>query len=385
MAPDAWNILVIEDDPTVRRQVLEFLKGAEYSNRPVDLKEVEDLAQGLTLIHERKADLVILDVYKGKAEAGGEKTGIEVLESIRKSGFVPVILYTALPEELEDRKNAFTRLVGKEAGGLNRLKDEIDDLFRIRIPQLARAIISHLDKTLASYMWGFVLSNWDTFESIVDRPEFVRLVVQRLAHTFAREGIEAIVAEVYGTAPETLDPGKAHPAEFYVKPSLVAHLLLGDIRVRDTQEGKEFLVVLWPSCDMVTSHGRSAKTNCVLCARAFPFAKEDEVREWRESPSTVKKKDAVKNTMQNRRKKSPDRFHYLPGVWDIPHLIVDFQRLEYLDISVAEALPCLASLASPFSEALGSRFTRYLGRPGTPDLDTNVALVDLQKSLEKAP
>lgn len=378
MATDVWNLLVIEDDPIVSRQIVEFLRDEEYASRRIRLEEISDLAQGLTLIHERKADLVILDIYKGKAVAGGERTGVQVLDSIRRSGFVPVILYTALPEGLEDQRDVFTRLVGKEAGSLRRLKDEIDDLFRIRIPQLSRAIINHLDQTLASYMWGFVRSNWDTFGSIVDRPEFVRLVVQRLAHTFAREGIEAISTEIYGTSLSTLDPDKVHPAEYYVKPSLVSHLLLGDIRVRDTREGKEFLVVLWPSCDMVTSHGRSAKTDRVLCARAFPLADEREVTEWRESSSTVKE-DAVRNVMQNRRTKSPDRFHYLPGVWDIPHLLVDFQRLEYLDISTVAAMPCLASLASPFAEALGNRFTRYLGRPGTPDLDTNVTLADLRK------
>ena len=38
----------------------------------------------------------------------------------------------------------------------------------------------------------------------------------------------------------------------------------------------------------------------------------------------------------------------------------------------------LASLDSPFAEALLARFTRYFGRLGTPDLDVAVLLQSLR-------
>ena len=51
-------------------------------------------------------------------------------------------------------------------------------------------------------------------------------------------------------------------------------------------------------------------------------------------------------------------------------------------------LPCdelndldrLASLDSPFAEAVLARFTRYFGRLGTPDLDVDFVLSNLESA-----
>src|SRR5208283_4070085 len=110
---NTWNVLVVEDDDNVRRQVKEYLMGEVFASRQLNISDM-DLPEALNLIKQRKADLVILDVYRGTAEFGGEQTGVRILESIKRSGFVPVVLYTALPEGLEDHKSSFVRLVGKD-------------------------------------------------------------------------------------------------------------------------------------------------------------------------------------------------------------------------------------------------------------------------------
>ena len=377
---DTWNVLLVEDDDTVRRQVLEYLSEESFASRRLNIIEISDLDKALNLIHERKADLVILDIYRGTARKGGEQTGIRILESIKKSGFVPVVLYTALPEGLEEQRSSFVRLVGKDAGGLERLKAEITELFHIRVPQVHRAIVNHLDRALSSYMWQFVQVNWTEFSSIVNKPEFLRLIIQRLAMTFAREGISKMTEEVYGTlsAREATDVDNVHPAEYYIKPPLGKDPLLGDIRLRQSAEKIEYLVVLWPSCDMVSTGGRTPKTLHVLCTRSLLAKDAPEVVDWVSAPNKSKQKK-LERLVKNTRDESPDRYHFLPGVWDIPDLVVDFQILEHIALDEVKGYTCLGTLASPFAEALGARFQRYIGRIGTPDLEVNCVLTQIRE------
>lgn len=367
----AWNVLLVEDDETVRRQVLEFLSGESFASRRLNITEIADIDQALNLIHTHKADLVILDVYRGAAQLGGEQIGIRVLESIKRSGFVAVVLYTALPEGLEGQQSSFVRIVGKNEG-LERLKAEIAELFRIRVPQVHRAVVNHFDRALSSYMWQFVQEKWTEFAPLADKPEFLRLVVQRLALTFAREGIDRMTEEVYGipSAGQTTGSDVIHPAEYYIKPAIGQDPLLGDIRLRQAAGNTDYLIILWPSCDMVLTGGREAKTSSILCARAHSANGAPEVVDCVASPSGEKKKK-IERLVKNTRMESPERYHFLPGVWDIPDLIVDFQALEHIALMEVRDMAFLATLASPFAEALVSRFQRYIGRIGTPDLDVS--------------
>lgn len=373
--PKTWNVLLVEDEETIRKQILGYLSDISIESRKLNITEIGNLSEALNVIRERKADLIILDVYRGKALQGGEQTGIKILDSIKQSGFVPVVLYTALPEGLEEHKSHFVRLVGKDAGGLERLRLEIVDLFRLRVPQIHRAIVNHMDQTMCSYMWAFVQEHWGDFEPLIDKPELLRLVVQRLALTFAREGINEMIEEVYGAAAveRTTDADNVHPAEYYIKPPIWEDPVLGDIRLKQAGGNDEYLVVLWPTCDMVSTAGRTPKTESVLCAHAYLAKNEPEISEWLASPNNSKRR-RVEQLVRNTRDKSRDRFHYLPGVWDIPDLLVDFQRLEHIALSTIRSYTCLGTLASPFAEALAARFQRYIGRLGTPDLDVNCVL-----------
>lgn len=380
-----WKVLLVEDEQETSRQIKEFFSDELFDARKLAFQVIGDWDEAFRLIQEKKADLVILDIYRGHATRGGERAGEEVLKRILESGFVPVVIHTNLPEGLESLANQFVQLVIK-TDGLPKLKEQIQALFEMRIPQLNRAIINHLDSALRDYMWGFVQPNWEQFKHISNKPEFVRLIVQRLALTFAREGVENLTAEVFKghVVSGGTDSEKVHPCEYYVKPPVGSDPLLGDIRVRETGENQQYLVVLWPSCDMVSSAGRIPKTERVLCAKATLLEAAPEITQWRAAPSSTKE-EAVGRIIKNDRKPpagfgSAERYHYLPGVWDIPHLLIDFQALEHLELAIVKGFACLATLASPFAEALATRFGRYLGRPGTPDLDVETIIQGLRQN-----
>jgi hypothetical protein len=132
---------------------------------------------------------------------------------------------------------------------------------------------------------------------------------------------------------------------------------------------------------MASTAGRTPKTESVLCARASLAKDTPEIAEWLASQSNSKQK-RVEQLVRNTRDKSPDRYHFLPGVWDIPDLVVDFQELEHIALANVTICTCLGTRASPFAEALGVRFQRYIGRIGTPDLDVSTVLERIRSPVQ---
>jgi len=194
-----------------------------------------------------------------------------------------------------------------------------------------------------------------------------------------RRGISRMTEEVYGTSAigQTASGDPLHPAEYYIKPPMGRDPMLGDIRQRQSAGSMEYLVVLWPTCDMVSTGGRTPKTESALCARASLAKDAAEIAEWLASPSKTKQK-RVEQLVKNKRDESPDRYHFLPGVWDIPDLVIDLQALEHIPLDDLRTYTCLGTVASPFAEALGVRFGRYIGRIGTPDLDVSTVLENIR-------
>lgn len=371
--PQPWVVLLVEDDAETRRQIKEYFADILVDSRPLTFHDIEDFEAATGIIRERKADLVILDIYKGDARRGGERAGLTVLDQIKSSGFVAVVIYTNLPEGLEGAVNSVVRLCPKIAG-LPALREAIETIFAKKIPQIHRAIVGHVDRTLRDYMWGFVLQNWEAFAELVASPDFVRLLLQRLALALAQDSVAEVASEVYGDAAATGEVGNevVHPAQFYIKPPIAKHPMLGDVRYRAGVGGrKEYLVILEPSCDMVTTRKTAdgkllqPKATDVLCARATEFLEQAQVQAWIKEGGK-EKENQVREYVLNTKS---DQYHFLPGVWDIPSLLVDFRMLEYVAFATVAGMPCLATLASPYAESLGVRFIRYRSRVGTPDLD----------------
>jgi len=173
--------------------------------------------------------------------------------------------------------------------------------------------------------------------------------------------------------------GQMHPMQYYVMPPVELAPLAGDIYQGQVGEHNGHWVLLTPSCDMVT--GRE-KAELVLLARCLLLTEQIEYQQWRDglpTPSRTisgKLQDLLRN---NRRDSQSERFYFLPGALSLPDLVVDFQQLIAWQRGHMEALERLASLDSPFAEALLARFARYFGRLGTPDLDVAVLLQRLRQ------
>jgi DNA-binding response OmpR family regulator len=92
------RVLVVDDDHTVREVVVSYLRAAGH-----EVVEAADGAAALVVMHERPADLVVLDLMLPGID------GLEVCRRLRETSDVPVIMLTALGSETD-------RVVGLERG-----------------------------------------------------------------------------------------------------------------------------------------------------------------------------------------------------------------------------------------------------------------------------
>ena len=92
------HILMIEDDPMIRGPVERSLKSVGYT-----VSTASDGATGLKIALAESPDLVVLDILLPQMD------GWEVCKALRKKSTVPVLMLTALGEEID-------RILGLELG-----------------------------------------------------------------------------------------------------------------------------------------------------------------------------------------------------------------------------------------------------------------------------
>lgn len=94
----ARRVLVVDDEPTVREVVVQYLRTAGF--------EVAELADGygvLAAVEAFAPDLIVLDVMLPG------RSGLDLLQELRRSSTVPVVLLTARSDETD-------RILGLELG-----------------------------------------------------------------------------------------------------------------------------------------------------------------------------------------------------------------------------------------------------------------------------
>ena len=92
------NILIVEDDPLISGGVVAFFKNIGHS-----CTQIADGDQAVLAIQANSFDFIILDIMLPK------KSGLEILEIIRKTSDTPVLILTALSDD-DTKISAFNNL-----------------------------------------------------------------------------------------------------------------------------------------------------------------------------------------------------------------------------------------------------------------------------------
>lgn len=382
-----WNIALVDDDDEFRSQFIEL---ARNTHPHLNIVPVNDFAKAKTLLDERRLDMAVLDICLGRPEQDNQP-GLSVLQSWKSIGFCPVIIHSAIAESVKEHENAFVRVVPRE--GAEKLLEEISRLIETKIPVIHRAIQEHISSSMREYMWGFAEKHWQHFEPVSKKPDFLRLILARLAEHFSRQGISALTNKFYPDLPsefsDSATEDRIHPAHFYIMPPVGSLPMMGDIRQLNDGSSSQLVVVLTPTCDFFQK-----KSEIVLCTKAIDLDKlpnpkkpneHGEYGRWAGAPDDNQKLAELSSLLRNNRQGTQsERFYYLPGVFSLPHTVLDFQRLMTFPLDELSAAPCLARIASPFAEAISAQFVRYVGRIGTPVLDVDAIVKGLRAALPKS-
>lgn len=361
-----WRILYIDDDPDSCRQVKELLEGERIQDDHFQVDTITDFDRALEELEARRYDLVILDVRVGRHDIElPEEAGIQALHAIQQRRFVPVVFYTGLPNLVRELVSHLVRVIEKTQGAL--LIEEVKSLFLTSLPLVNRALVKHLETVQRDYMWQFVASHWPELNETADRSALAYLLARRLALSLSEQGIKQLVSDLGGKPEDAAR--EFHPMQYYIIPPVDPSPLAGDVYHGSVDGAEGHWILLSPSCDLVV--GRE-KVEWMLFARCVPLCDQKEYQEWIDDEGKAGNLQAL--LKNNRNKSQPERFFYLPGALTLHDQVVDFQQMVTINLDSFRNLDRLASLDSPFAEALISRFVRYYGRIGTPNLDINLII-----------
>jgi DNA-binding NarL/FixJ family response regulator len=381
--PIEWKALYIDDDIVYAKGIKDELNGVKVlePDHILSIKTIEHFDDAIPELENKRYDLVIIDLRLGDTLTEvAEEEGIKTLESIQSRIFLPIIFFTVIPKKLEGLSSQLIRVVDKKDGP-DKLLEEIMDIFNKRLPIVNRALIKHVEEVQRNYMWNFVAQNWDEFGSSVDKAELAILLARRLSVTLCRENIGKLVSEIDSGMHYRYELGRAHPVEYYLRPPIENEFRTGDIFTKVEGDGKRYQILLNPCCDFEHNNVELA-----LFANCSPLEEQSEYVDLKSDLKNVDKKGKVKSLIKDRRDgKQSERFFFLPKAFSIPDLVVDFQRLTTIELSELKENGIyirVASLDSPFAEALLNKFSHYYGRIGKPDIQDELVMERIMKNIE---
>ncbi len=373
------QILHVDDDEGSLAQAREYLEGEDVGGwgHP-HVESLQTFPDALALLETRRFDLVILDVrlggYEPQETAPEEEEGVRTLEDIRQRRFVPVIFWTGLPERVRDLEGPLVRVHNK-TDGPEILFGVVQELFETRLPAVNRALLRLIEDEQRRYMWNFVARHWAQLSEGADHMELAYLLARRLGRSLSGPGIESLADALGGRGPGPPAPGKINAAEVYVIPPLDGTKPgVGDLFRENTGNGADsWWLVVTPSCDL--EHG---KAESVVLAACDLMQRDARVQAWHGDLESGNRRRKVSDLVEQKTGGQNDRHLFLPSAPTIPDLLADFQRLRSVTPAELETMHRVASLVSPFAEAMVSRFTRYFGRVGTDDLDADAIMERLK-------
>ena len=377
---DPWRILVVDDEESLAEMTAELL--STQSGVSVSAIFEKSFEESLPIISEGKFDILVLDVRNQSLSKEitlvdeNVDPGLSIFETIRSRKFLPIVFYTALPELVQPLSNPpFVQIVSKiDNDDTAELRDAIAKVIDSELLNITRALDRHIETVTHGFMGDFVEKNWGAFHG--HKADLAHLLLRRLSVSLER-GVESFAHEL-GYSTDLDSSGGVHTARVYVVPPIEDHHRMGDIlsgpnalNMDTDQNTLCWYVILTPSCDLVKGRVKADYVVLAECRYLDDFA---EYKDWLELDSNTKKERLIKLLNSRPESHQEDRYHYLPKAWDIPDLMVDLQRICHIPYDRLDEYTTVASLDSPFSEALSYRFNRYMGRVGTPDLDLDAAL-----------
>ncbi len=380
------KILIIEDTADVadrlKTAIEEKMKAIGHVAE-VDL--CDDFDEAPKKLRRFRPHAVTLDLKRDPLDDHAAKPAWEV---VRGEHFCPVLFYSAvpLPPDIQEGEFPFAKYLRKAA-------DNNGD--EVAAAELLGAFVPHIEGL--QKLWNDVESRyalsvarvskliWDSETEENRGQALIRVTRRRLASMLEHPLGEETNIKAW--------------EQFVYPPTDENHLCTGDVVFRCggiKTNAADFRVILSPPCDLVVGANRHPVSE-VLLGRCVPVRHPDVLRK---TSKKALKENGQPNTelpAQLGRSLCGDKcdgmivIPKLAGVF--PAMVLDLKSLETVErVKIALAQEAiddgviyarLASMDSPFREALSWRFTHSIGRPGYPVMDEASLAKDVEEEALK--
>jgi len=359
-------LLYVEDDQENREGLAAVLTDEKIGDYTIKIETIDSFDDAFAKIVENKYHIVILDLFKGKPDDGGEQVGLEILEKIQKHSFVPVIFYSGNTKNVEDLKSQIIGIVTKGDDGIEGLKNEIERLVKFNLPFLKENLHNYIEQELKTYFWDIIHTQRNKFTADLNDLSLGYLMLRKFGNSLSKEKISKILQD------KELKENKIHPMEFYIYPTEAdRELECGEILQKDNN----VFVILTPTCDFMERFGKGGaslgrKVGMVLLAKTKLLIDTEEYKLYSENKKADNKAKLEKLVTSGK----TDRYFFLPKTPFIENIVIDFQEKEMIAYENVGDFVRLAKLDSPFAEGMVASFIRYYNRIGYPDIDADYVI-----------
>jgi hypothetical protein len=359
---ETFHVLIIEDKKSlaqdVKREIADHFDGEDDPRLVVDIET--DFEEGYMRVRSGAYDLIVLDVRRDETEDAEADidAGRRAFSQIRNARFVPVIFWTALPDEVVDVLYPPLITVTKKTKMQDvplRIREAIDS----GAVSAMKSVGESVENVIRQHMWEEVAPNWseykeNAFESIS------QVLITRLARMLEGENSQKFTS---------------HPHHRYVYPPVASLRRPGDVLRKMVDGSAEWYVVLTPACDFVPRRDGTPNAEFVVLARARSLMDFEKYIKWRANPEDDSKWSSLRQSLLMA---THTRYSYLPAFRKIPDLVIDLQEVSSMRFGELGDFEAVASMAPPFAEALISQYSHYVGRIGIPDLDSDAVRARLK-------
>jgi len=355
------KVLIIEDEDAVadllKKKISARLKKLKHTH---SFQRCNKITGSATFLEQFRPHIVTLDL---KDDATDDMSaGKPAWEFIRDRHFCPVVFFSAnpLPEGFPDGTDPFAQYLNKNEKSPADVAATIEQFIPhvCGLDEIRAEVESRYAKSLHKVS-GLI---WKSETKPQARNEaLLRVTRRRLAATLEHP---------------LGDEKHIKAWEQFIYPPVDEHLCTGDVvlqRGEDKTKAGSFRVILTPPCDLVP--GQNA-VPMVLLGKCLTVADTEVFRRSGLQTSTT----PTSKLAEKLAKDEVAGIKLIPKLTDLwPTMVLDFKSLELVartsialspeSASSDSKFERIASMDSPFREALSWRFMQTAGRPGTPDAD----------------
>lgn len=360
MSARIWRILVIDDNPEMTTDAERELREAFTDDPEIEIEVLveNDFSRGFDRVQSGECDVVVLDVRRDKTDTAPEErdTGRRVFGEIQDARFLPVIFWTALPEDVShERMPPLVEVFQKDDLVC------IPDAIRVAIESGTAEVMSKIEDRVADvmrdHMWKELAPNWEEDTQGGQPEELAHILITRVAHALQDLALPELTTS---------------PSHCYLYPRVSNTYRPGELLRRGSIDDPEWWVLLTPACDLE----HAGKADFALLGSASVLRTFSKYAAWAAARSSN-----TWNALSEVLVGKIARYFYLPEFREIPDLILDLENTQSIPIADLESFARVALLVTPYSEALLTKHSHFRGRIGTPDLNASKAKERLEAAV----